>query len=65
MLQVADSLSPGSSLCINECALNPERDAAEERKAQLMEEENERAAEEKRRMREEMDAILNQKMYVS
>ena len=61
VLQVCDALQPGAQLCVNDCALNPERDMYEQQQASLYEQQRQQQLQEKQQMKAEMEALVNQK----
>ena len=59
--KIAPILQPGAQLCVNDCALNPERDMYEQQQASLYEQQRQQQLQEKQQMKAEMEALVNQK----
>ena len=62
MLQVCDALQPGAQLCVNECAVNAERDAHAQQQAALAEQQRHQQLMEKEQMKAEMQELVTQSM---
>ena len=60
VLQVSE-LQAGASVIVSSSAIDPEVDELEEREAAALAEREEQAKEEKKRMRSELEALINEK----